>query len=221
MPPAARTYGLATAALVCGLVGLFTFWLFGIVPLLGAIFGLISARAVKRSNGTLIGLGKARAGWITGLIGVAAASVFMWASVTGRLDTDSDTSNNDIFVVDDRSVEFADVGDCMAEFPEAEVVYELEFVSCDVAHGVEVYVVGDLNPNGTRDYPGDDVSAQEVKAACTAGFQPYVGRTYEESVYEVYYLYPRALRWNPDGGYVCFLGEVGKTIVGSAFQSDR
>lgn len=219
LPPASRTYGLATAALVCGLLGLVLFWLFGILPLLGLIFGLISARAIKSSGGTLTGLGKARAGWITGLIGLAAAGAFFWAGATGRLDDDDGGADGD-----PKTSPYVDakVGDCVAEIPEAEVVYELEFVSCDIAHSAEVYLAGKLNPSGTRDYPGDTTVLAEVEAACDEGFEPYIGRTYEQSVFEVYYLYPRSFGWMPERGiYFCFVGEPGKTTTGSAFQSDR
>jgi len=216
MPPAARSYGLATAALVCGLVGLLTFWILGIVPLLGLIFGLISARAIKRSNGTLVGLGKARAGWITGLIGVVGGAAFIWAGATGRLENDDEDAS------DKSSYLYADVGDCITDFPDIEIVFELDFVSCDEQHGAEMYNTGELNPDGNRDYPGDETLLLEVQTACEAGFEPYVGRAYEQSVFEVYYLYPRAFGWKADrGGYFCFLGEVGKTTSGTAFRSDR
>ncbi|MBI4885353.1 MAG: DUF4190 domain-containing protein [Actinobacteria bacterium] len=216
--PISRSYGLATAALVCGLLGLVMFWFFGIVPLLGLIFGLISAKAIKRSSGTLTGLGKARAGWITGLIGVAGAGVFMWAASTGRLDTAVDTDSNP----NTSPYIEADVGDCVRSFPDGELVYELEFLSCDLPHGVEVYLEGELNPDGRREYPGDDAVLIEVEQACGDGFEAYVGRSYESSVFEVYYLYPRALGWKAErGAYFCFVGEVGRTTTGSAFQSDR
>ncbi|MCE9623513.1 MAG: DUF4190 domain-containing protein [Actinomycetia bacterium] len=222
LPPMARTYGLATAALVCGLLGLVTFWLLGIVPLLGLIFGLISARAIKRSGGTLSGLGKARAGWIMGLIGVVGASAFFWAGVTGRLDKETETTTDaDNNPATSPYIE-AEVGDCVGSIPEEDVVYELEFVSCGIAHSAEVYLIGKLNPDGTRDYPGDAALLDEVEQKCDEGFQPYVGRTYELSVYEIFYLYPRAFGWKPEqGAFFCFLGEVGKTNFGSAFHSDR
>ena len=213
MAPVARRHGLATAALVLGLVGLVMFWFFGIVPLLALIFGLISTKAINRSGGTLSGLGQARAGVILGLIGVAGAGVFLWAVATDRINTDDDSA----------SFLEADVGDCLGEVPEAAVVFELHFVSCDVAHAAEVYAVGDLNPDHSREYPGDTAILTEVETACFAEFEPYVGITYELSVFEVYYLYPRQLGWKSvgGGGYYCMLVEVGTTNVGSAFHSDR
>ena len=72
LPPTQRLHGLATAALVCGLIGLVMFWFFGIVPFLALIFGLVSTRTINSSGGTPRGLGQARAGWILGLIGVVA-----------------------------------------------------------------------------------------------------------------------------------------------------
>jgi len=223
LPPATRPHGLATAALVCGLVGLATFWLFGIVPLLALIFGLSSVRTIRNSGGTLRGLGMARAGWILGLIGVVGAAAFLWAGFTGRLDDESEGSaesetSNSL----SSSYQDAAVGDCVGSVPVGEVVYELDFVSCDVAHAAEVYAVGELNANQTREYPGDVELLTEVQTACAGAFEPYVGRSYELSVFEVYYLYPRRFGWRAErGSYVCFLVEEGKTNTGSVFQSDR
>ena len=213
LPPAQRRHGLATAALVCGLVGLVMFWLFGIVPLLALIFGLVSTRTINRSGGTLRGLGQARAGWILGLIGVLGAAVFLWAVATDRIDTGTDSS----------TFQDAKVGDCVGELPEEDVVFALDFVSCEAAHSGEVYLVGDLNPGREREYPGDATILTEVETACFGAFESYVGRTYEDSVFEVYYLYPRQLGWKTagGGGYYCLLIELGKTTIGSAFHSDR
>ncbi len=196
---------------MCGLIGLVMFWFFGIVPLLALIFGLVSTRTINRSGGTLRGLGQARAGWILGLIGVVGAAAFLWAVATDRIGDDSSTYQD------------AKVGDCVGVLPEEDVVYELDYVSCDVAHDGEIYLVGDLNPNRSREYPGDATILTEVETACFNAFESYVGRSYEDSVFEVYYLYPRQLGWKTTegGGYYCFLVEVGKTNIGSAFHSDR
>ena len=211
LPPTQRLHGLATAALVCGLIGLVMFWFFGIVPLLALIFGLVSTRTINSSGGRLRGLGQARAGWILGLIGVVGAAVFLWAVATDRIGDNSSPYQE------------AKVGDCVGELPAEDVVYELDFVSCDVAHSGEVYLIGDLNPNRTREYPGETTIFSEVEAACFGAFESYVGLPYEQSVFEVYYLYPRALSWKIEGGggYYCFLVEVGAKNIGSAFHSDR
>ena len=221
--PVSRSHGLATAALVCGLVGLVTFWFVGVMPLLGLVFGLISARAIKQSNGRLSGLGKARAGWITGFIGVAGALLFFGAIGAGWIDLDTNKTTEDL---DNnpatRPYTEAEVGDCVGSIPEEDVVYELEFVACSIPHRAEVYLTGKLNPGRSRDYPGDEELLDEVDGVCTDAFEAYVGRTYEQSVFEIFYLYPRRFSWNPEEGvYFCFLGEVGRTSVGSAFQSDR
>ena len=147
------------------------------------------------------------------MIGVAGAAVFLWAVATNRIDTGDDSA----------PFAEADVGDCLGEVPEAAVVFELDFVSCDVAHAAEVYAVGDLNPDRSREYPGDAAILLEVETACFAAFEPYVGITYEQSVFEVFYLYPRQLGWKSvgGGGYYCMLVEVGETSIGTAFHSDR
>jgi hypothetical protein len=60
--------GLAIAALVCSLTGIFTC---GITGILAVIFGFISRSRIKKSNGSLIGGGMALAGIIIGFVFVA------------------------------------------------------------------------------------------------------------------------------------------------------
>lgn len=213
LPPAQRMHGLATAAMVCGIVGLVTFWFFGIVPLLALIFGLVSGSAIKKSGGALTGSGRAKAGVILGLIGVVGSAVFLWAVATDRIGTDTDDSRNYLS---------ADVGDCIDTIPQAAVIRTLDFVACTASHEAEVYASGELNSDRDRSFPGETTVLTEVEQACYDAFEPYIGRSYETSVFEVYYLYPQALSWNGDrGAYVCMVFEEGKRSTSSARQSNR
>jgi hypothetical protein len=63
-----KTHGLAVAALVCGILGIFTF---GILSILAIIFGAISLKKIKRSGGFYTGRGMAIAGLVLGIILVA------------------------------------------------------------------------------------------------------------------------------------------------------
>ena len=66
--PESKTLGLATAALVCGIVGLLVFNI--ILGPLAFIFGLQARRKIKESNGYLKGDGMALTGIIMGPIDV-------------------------------------------------------------------------------------------------------------------------------------------------------
>jgi len=77
-PVRARTSGMAVASLVLGILG---FFLFAIPALVGLVLGIISLRAVNRSQGRLRGQGLAIAGicvsgCVTMLIPIMAAMVF-------------------------------------------------------------------------------------------------------------------------------------------------
>jgi hypothetical protein len=71
-----KTLGLATAALVCGIVGLLLFNI--ILGPLAFIFGLQARRRIQESNGTLKGMGMATTGIIMGPI-----DVVVWLLILG------------------------------------------------------------------------------------------------------------------------------------------
>jgi len=69
-----RPLGIATASLVLGIIGLITAFIgFGLIlSLLALIFGAIAKRKIKNSGGFYTGKGMANAGFILGLIPLAA-----------------------------------------------------------------------------------------------------------------------------------------------------
>ncbi len=64
------TNGMAVASLVLGLVGLVTFWLLAIPPILALVFGLVGRSQIKISGGRQEGDGLAIAGIVTGIVGM-------------------------------------------------------------------------------------------------------------------------------------------------------
>ena len=71
--------------MILGIIGLVLCFI--VIPsLLALIFGIISARQIKRSGGALTGSGFARAGWIMGLIGLLAGGGLIAASASGAFD---------------------------------------------------------------------------------------------------------------------------------------
>lgn len=210
--PPARTHGLATAALVCGIVGVFLFVLFAVLPLLAFVFGLVSAGAIKRSDGRLRGLGMARAGWILGALGIAAFGVFAWAIATDRIESDLDPATTSI-----------DVGDCIDSLPPegTVVVDDLDTIDCAVPHEAQVIAMGNLNP-GSDPFPGDTAVAVLVEERCLDAFRTFVGMEYAQSVLEVFYVQPSELGWKiVDGEYTCMVYEPGKAITGTLAGANR
>lgn len=60
-----KNHTLATAALVCGILGIL---LFGVLSIFAIIFGAIALKKIKNSGGFYTGKGMARAGLILGIV---------------------------------------------------------------------------------------------------------------------------------------------------------
>ena len=212
VPP--RTHGLATASLVCGLVGLLLFMLLAVLPILALIFGLISRSAIARSNGALIGAGRAKAGVALGIVGIVFFGLFAWAVATDRIGGDTD----------DTSVFALDEGACVETLPdEDDLVMSLPVVDCAEPHEAEVYLVVELNPDRSRNYPGDTEVELETQNECGEAFESFVGLEYQDSVLEVFYLVPQDLSWRSSRGEVtCLIFDPGNpTTVGTLENARR
>jgi hypothetical protein len=190
---------MATAALVCGIVGLLLFVLF-VLPVVALVLGLIAASQAKRAPGPGSGLGRARAGWILGAIGLVGFALFV---VAGGVE---DFGDDDIAVSDLR------VGDCVdtvdGPVPD-DGIEKLPRLDCDEPHDAEVYLVEDLTLDGDE-YPGEEAVNADVRDVCLAdGFEDYVGIASDDSIYEVYALYPSERSWElGDRSAVCMVVSV-------------
>jgi len=195
------------AALVLGIVSIVAFVVV-IPPILAIVFGLVAASQIKRSNGAQLGLGMARAGWILGILTVGAA-VAVYTVV----------------ILEDQgqvAIEELDVGDCIKDLPSGERIVDVEVVRCTSPHEGEVYLLGTLNADGDRTYPGDAPLTAEVERACIDGFEPYVGRSYDQSVFELFYTYPVRLNWKGSrGAFQCMVTIPSGTSSDSARNSGR
>jgi hypothetical protein len=80
-PQARATNGMAVASLVLGLVGLITFWLFAIPPILALVFGLVGRSQIKTSGGRQEGDGMAIAGIVTGIVGMVIFVIVLIVNV--------------------------------------------------------------------------------------------------------------------------------------------
>jgi hypothetical protein len=182
--------------LVLGIVGVVLFVLF-VVPVVALVLGLIAASRAKRAPGPGSGLGRARAGWILGLIGIVAFAGFVVAAALEDVDGD------------DISVGRLEAGDCVdtVDGPVGDDgIEELPRRDCDERHDAEVFLVEELPLEGDE-YPGQERANTEAQELCVGdGFEDYVGTSYQRSIYEVSWLYPSERSWGfGDRSAVCMV----------------
>ena len=181
MPPfATGQTSTGTAAMVLGIVGIFTF-IVGIPSILAIIFGFKGLKRIKRSGGQVTGRGKAMTGVILGIIGVLAAVGF-WIFAA----TNNKTSLSDI-----------KAGDCV-EVPTGTIRIGLVKQSCSSPHQGEVFAAQSFQTPGS--YPGDSEAQRQVGEACQAEFQSYVGTPPDgSSQFGIFVIYPTKAVWEGSG----------------------
>ena len=205
--------GMAIAALVLGIIGVVACFVF-VFSLLAVVFGLIAARTIKRSNGSVTGIKMARAGWILGLIGLLVGGAFIAAGLSGAFDEEGVTDLDEVAV-----------GDCInVDAIDGEAIRGLPTVDCAELHEGEVYFVGQLNSDRDRDYPGDDVASDEAVGRCAGDlFTEFVGTEYADSEFDIYYIYPQRAQWSKTRGtFLCIVYSLdGATLTGTVRGSNR
>jgi hypothetical protein len=183
--------------MILGIIGLVLCFIL-IPSLLALIFGLVAARKIKRSAGTITGSGLARAGWIMGVIGLLAGGAFIAASASGAFD-DGETAVFDL-----------ESGDCVNfDFnPETDRIIEVttvEVVDCDEPHEGEVIFLDELNPDGDRPYPSNDDLFTEIETACASRALDEVAPGVDLTEYNSFTVAPNEDNWDDDNGpFVCF-----------------
>lgn len=107
------------------------------------------------------------------------------------------------------SVSTLRAGDCIEDPGLVEVIENVESVSCNDPHEVEVFAVVELDePDGSR-FPGADTVYESGMDACLPRFSAYVGSSYEESVYWVDAWTPVEEGWDRgDREVLCVVYEV-------------
>ncbi|MCV2395376.1 septum formation family protein [Actinotalea sp. M2MS4P-6] len=89
-----------------------------------------------------------------------------------------------------------EVGDCFDSTGLTEYVEEIPFVPCGEEHDAEVYASTQLTG---EEYPGEDVVSEQAWTYCEEEFASFVGVTYEESVIDMFPMYPVEDGWNDLG----------------------
>jgi hypothetical protein len=126
-------------------------------------------------------------GWIVVIVLIAGGALVGWyvnaaRSSTGEIDKAGDMSATDLRV-----------GDCFdLKDPSEDTIEDVRAVPCTTQHTYELFFRGDM-PNG--DYPTDDAFDSWTTSNCDPAFATYVGRSYEQSTLEVYYLVPTSDAW--------------------------
>lgn len=198
--PAAPTRSKkALWAMILGILAVTLCFFTGVVGIVALVLGVLGLKEIKRAEGGLTGRGMAITGVVLGILGILAAAGF-WVVVA-------------VFS-DHKDVHDLEVGDCV-ELPEdGETISLIKTFDCDEPHGAEVVSVGDLG-NGDDPYPGDDAIRDQIGEKCLADFESYVGKSYQDSVYQLFPLTPTESAWEDDQTYVCLAYEEGKELTGS------
>lgn len=87
-----------------------------------------------------------------------------------------------------------ETGQCFNQ-PDDNVVDEVQVVDCADAHDYEIYAVADYPADSGAEYVGDEEMGTFVQTTCVEGFETFIGKTYEESELDVFYLAPTEDSW--------------------------
>lgn len=116
------------------------------------------------------------------------------------------------------------VGACLvdAEVTDAMVgdeLTEMPTVDCDEEHDSEVFAKFDL-PDGP--YPSDDEYMAELERECLPAFEEYVGISYDESILEIYDVYPLEEGWEAgDREVICVAYYVDGTTTNEPMKGSE
>lgn len=215
--------GVATAALVCGIVALVT----GIIPVLfliavpvGVAAIITGAKGIRRARSTRRGRGRAVAGLVTGTLGILA--VVGWAGLVYR-NEDLRTAATELLrhgTLRATGQVWSNLapGDCLDELLAVNPLGTVETVPCHKLHVFEVYAAFEY-PEESSTHPGTEALNSDGIAFCEgAAFTDYVGVDYLSSRYDVQYIVPDERSWQAGRQHiVCVLHEPGEQrTIGSA-----
>ena len=126
-------------------------------------------------------------GLIVFLVLVVGGGISSWYFGAGRTDTGEIAKPGDLTATDLR------VGDCFdLKDPTAEEIEEVAARPCAQAHEFELFFTGSL-PEGA--YPAQPVFEAYMQDNCMPAFVAFVGKVYEDSELDVYWLSPTTEAW--------------------------
>lgn len=106
------------------------------------------------------------------------------------------------------------MGQCFTEVPEpAQQPFAVMVVPCEEGHTHEVYdTITFASDDPTGDgaaYPGDLPVANSSEEQCFATFEPFIGKSWETSTYDIQTYWPTAESWRNDND---------RNVICSAFR---
>jgi hypothetical protein len=127
------------------------------------------------------------AGWLV------VAVLVIGGALVGLYFNAGRSSSGDINKAGDLNATDLRVGDCFdLKDPSVDTIEAVRAVPCTTEHTYELFFRGTMSEG---DYPTDDAFDSWMAANCVPAFESYVGRSYDQSNLEVYYMVPT------DGGW--------------------
>jgi hypothetical protein len=118
---------------------------------------------------------------------IIGGGISSWYFGAGRSDT------GEIAKPGDLGANKLRVGDCYdLKDPQASEIEDVAAKPCTDAHEYELYFTGSM---GEGAYPAEAVFEQYVLDNCDPAFATYVGKTYQESTLDIYWLIPTDASW--------------------------
>jgi hypothetical protein len=92
---------------------------------------------------------------------------------------------------------------------------DVQVLPCETPHQYEIYEASNY-PAGRGDpYPGDEVIDSHTDDRCIAAFEPYVGKPYQQSVFDYETVRPTRASWSDgDRQIACALHDTDFALIG-------
>ena len=126
-------------------------------------------------------------GWVVVAVIVVGAAITGWYFNASRSSTGEITKQGDLTAADLR------VGDCFdLKDPAANEINDVTAIPCSKEHEFELFFVGSL-PEGA--YPTEEAFEAYVSTNCFPAFGTFVGKSYDDSDLDIYWLIPTDDAW--------------------------
>jgi hypothetical protein len=120
-------------------------------------------------------------------------AIILAGAVGGFITNASRSSTGDITKGGDLTSNDLRVGDCWdMKDPSADKVDNVTARPCTESHEYEAFFIGSM-PEGI--YPTEGAFSTFVQSACIPAFGTYIGKTYDDSVLDISWLYPETKGW--------------------------
>jgi Septum formation len=242
--------GLGIAAVILGIIGVLSgfiplfiplfFWVAGIFGIIGLMLGLVGYGRFQRgaaTNGTMalwgiitsaVAVVLSIVGLVILLIGVFAdlsedPAVENESTVPSAAETSAPAQEEETAPTEPEQVDVfgLEVGDCLAEPQDAEEVFSIETLPCSEPHSEEVFAAVTI-PEGDGEFPGFRAIDAQAEELCIAEFEDFVGRSYQQSVLDFWFITPSEETWGDgDREVLCTVYDPAGDTTGTLADSNR